>query len=192
MLGNFRGQAARVREAVGPGWLVDIVCPSRLRAVGAMVWAALAICVPLAAGLAAHDLSLGLLPAFGGLIAVFVDVGGPDLAWVKRVGLATGSRGGRSDHRRSDHGRGWTADLALVLLAGVSVVGQRDRQHGLGVGLQLLVFAASALAAGGLRPWWTGPSESHIGVAWAMILIILGLAFESARPNSTPWPRYRG
>ena len=87
-------QATRVREAVAPGWLVDIVRPKPVTVPWPlMVRAALAICVPMAAGLLAHDLVPGLLAAMGGLIAVIVDVGGPYLARLKRVGSAECSAG---------------------------------------------------------------------------------------------------
>src|SRR5438067_3673280 len=141
-----------------------------------MIRAALAICVPLAAGLLAHDLAPGLLAAMGGLIAVIVDVGGPYLARVKRVGSAAvfGGAAGLTIGA-AIHGRGWIAVAVLVLVAGVSVLISELGSTGSVVGLQLLVFASFGLGPlGGLRPWWTAPVEFLIGVAWAMILIIPG------------------
>src|SRR5262249_22280592 len=62
-------QAARVREAVAPDWLVDIMRPKPVTVPWPlMIRAALAICVPMAAGLLAHDLAPGLLAALGGLV----------------------------------------------------------------------------------------------------------------------------
>src|SRR6202011_4347778 len=56
--------APRVRDAVAPQWLVEIVRPKRVPPPWPlMVRAALAICVPMAAGLAGDRPSLGLLPA---------------------------------------------------------------------------------------------------------------------------------
>ena len=170
-------QAARVREAVAPGWLVDIVRPKPVTVPWPlMVRAALAICVPMAAGLLAHDLVPGLLAAMGGLVAVIVDVGGPYLARLKRVGSAAVFGGAVGlTIGTAIHGRGWTAVVVLVLLAGVSVVVSEMGSTGSVVGLQLLVFASLGLGPlGGLRPWWTGPLEFLSGVAWAMILIIPG------------------
>jgi uncharacterized membrane protein YccC len=141
-----------------------------------MIRAALAICVPLAAGLAAHRPALGLLPAIGGLIAVVVDVGGPYVARVKRVGSAAifGGAVGLTIGT-AIHGRGWIAVVVLVLVAGVSVVISELGSTGSVTGLQLLVYASFGFGPlGGLRPWWTGPLEFLIGVAWAMILIIPG------------------
>ena len=166
-----------MREAVAPGWLVDIVRPKPVTVPWPlMVRAALAICVPMAAGLLAHDLAPGLLAAMGGLIAVIVDVGGPYLARLKRVGSAAVFGGAVGlTIGAAIHGRGWTAVVVLVLLAGVSVVVSEMGSTGSVVGLQLLVFASLGLGPlGGLRPWWTGPLEFLIGVAWAMILIIPG------------------
>ena len=166
-----------MREAVAPGWLVDIVRPKPVTVPWPlMVRAALAICVPMAAGLLAHDLAPGLLAAMGGLIAVIVDVGGPYLARLKRVGSAAVFGGAVGlTIGAAIHGRGWIAVVVLVLLAGVSVVVSEMGSTGSVVGLQLLVFASLGLGPlGGLRPWWTGPLEFLIGVAWAMILIIPG------------------
>jgi len=141
-----------------------------------MVRAALAICVPLAAGLATHHLALGLLPAIGGLIAVQVDVGGPYLARAKRVGSATVFGGAIGlTIGTVIHGRGWVAVAVLVAVAGVSVLISELGAVGSVTGLQLLVYAAFGFGPlGGLRPWWSGPLEFLIGVAWAMILIIPG------------------
>jgi uncharacterized membrane protein YccC len=141
-----------------------------------MLRAALAICVPLAAGLLAHDLAPGLLAAMGGLIAVIVDVGGPYLARVRRVGSAAvfGGAAGLTIGA-AIHGRGWIAVAVLVLVAGGSVVVSELGSTGSVTGLQLLVYASLGLGPlGGLRPWWTAPLEFLIGVVWAMILIIPG------------------
>jgi uncharacterized membrane protein YccC len=170
-------QATRVREAIAPDWLIDIVRPRPAPVPWAqMVRAALAICVPLAAGLAAHEVSLGLLPAIGGLIAVSVDTGGPYWARAKRVGSATvfGGAVGLTIGVLI-HGRGWIAVVALMLVAGFSVVLTEFGSVGSVTGLQMLVYAAFGFGPlGALRPWWTGPAEFLIGVAWAMILIIPG------------------
>jgi uncharacterized membrane protein YccC len=141
-----------------------------------MVRAALAICVPLAAGLASNELALGLLPAIGGLIAVTVDTGGPYLARVRRVGSATVFGGAIGlTVGTLIHGRGWIAVAVLVVVAGVSVVVSDIGSIGSVTGLQLLVYTALGFGPlGGLRPVWTGPVEFLIGVAWSMILIIPG------------------
>jgi uncharacterized membrane protein YccC len=170
-------QAARVREAVAPDWLVDIVRPKPVTVPWPlMIRAGLAICVPLTAGLLAHDLAPGLLAAIGGLIAVIVDVGGPYPARLKRVGSAAVFGGAVGlTIGTAIHGRGWIAVVVLVLVAGASVVVSEMGSTGSVVGLQLLVYASLGLGPlGGLRPWWTGPLEFLIGVAWAMILIIPG------------------
>jgi uncharacterized membrane protein YccC len=166
-----------VREAVAPDWLVDLVRPKRVPVPWPlMIRAALAICVPLAAGLLSGNLAPGLLAALGGLITVVVDVGGPYLTRLKRVGSATvfGAATGLTIGT-AIHGRGWIAVVVLVVVAGVSVLVSEMGSTGSVVGLQLLVFASFGLGPlGGLRPWWTGPLEFLLGVAWAMILIIPG------------------
>jgi uncharacterized membrane protein YccC len=141
-----------------------------------MVRAALAICVPLAIGLTTHHLAVGLLPAIGGLIAVTVDTGGPYLARVKRVGSATVFGGAVGlTIGTAIHGRGWVAVAVLVVIAGASVVVSELGSIGSVTGLQLLVYCALGFGPlGGLRPWWSGPLEFLIGVAWSMILIIPG------------------
>lgn len=177
MLKELPQQAARVRDVVAPGWLVDIMRPKPVPVPWPlMIRAALAICVPLAAGLLAHDLAPGLLAAMGGLIAVAVDVGGPYLARVRRVGSAAvfGGAAGLTIGT-AIHGRGWVAVVVLVLVAGVSVLVSEMGSTGSVTGLQLLVYASLGLGPlGALRPWWTAPAEFLLGVAWAMILIIPG------------------
>ncbi len=171
------GASARVREAVAPGWLVEIVRPRRAAPPWPlMIRAALAICVPLAIGLGVHRVALGLLPAIGGLIAVVVDVGGPYRARVKRVGSATVFGGAVGlTIGTAIHGRGWVAVAVLVLIAGLSVVISELGSTGSVTGLQMLTYASFGFGPlGGLRPWWSGPLEFLIGVAWAMILIIPG------------------
>ncbi|HEY2443917.1 MAG TPA: FUSC family protein [Streptosporangiaceae bacterium] len=170
-------RAARVRDAIAPQWLIDIVRPRPAELPWPlMVRAALAICVPLAAGMAAHRIAFGLLPAIGGLIAVVVDVGGPYRARARRVGSATVFGGAVGlTIGTVIHGRGWVAVVVLIGVAGLSVLISELGSTGSVTGLQLLVYAAFGFGPlGGLRPWWSGPVEFLIGVAWAMILIIPG------------------
>jgi uncharacterized membrane protein YccC len=176
-LNQLPRQAARVRDAVAPGWLVEIVRPRRVPPPWPlMIRAAVAICVPLAAGFAAHELALGLLPAIGGLITSAVDVGGPYWSRVRRVGSATvfGGAIGMTIGVLI-HGRGWIAVLVLIAVAGVSVLLSEVGSVAAVTGLQLLVYTAVGFGPlGTLRPWWSPPAEYLIGVAWAMILIIPG------------------
>jgi uncharacterized membrane protein YccC len=175
--GALPQRAARVRDAIAPEWLIDIVRPRRAELPRPlMVRAALAICVPLAAGMAAHRIAFGLLPAVGGLIAVVVDVGGPYRARARRVGSATVFGGAVGlTIGTVIHGRGWIAVVVLIGVAGLSVLISELGSTGSVTGLQLLVYAAFGFGPlGGLRPWWSGPVEFLIGVAWAMILIIPG------------------
>jgi uncharacterized membrane protein YccC len=176
-LNQLPRQAARVRDAVAPDWLVEIVRPRRAPPPWPlMIRAAVAICVPLAAGFAAHELTLGLLPAIGGLITSAVDVGGPYWSRVRRVGSATvfGGAIGMTIGVLI-HGRGWIAVLVLIGVAGVSVLLSEVGSVAAVTGLQLLVYTVVGFGPlGTLRPWWSPPAEYLIGVAWAMILIIPG------------------
>jgi uncharacterized membrane protein YccC len=143
----------------------------------------------MAAGSLPRDPGASLLAAIGGLVAVVVDAGGPYLARLKRVGSAAVFGGAVGlTIGAAIHGRGWIAVVVLVLVAGVSVVVSEMGSTGSVVGLQLLVFASLGLGPlGGLRPWWTGPLEFLIGVAWAMILIIGLDCLIPGRPSSTAW-----
>jgi uncharacterized membrane protein YccC len=60
---------------------------------GAMVRAALAICVPLSVGIVFGRLDVGLVPAVGGLTGMVTDTAGPYLMRVKRV-VTAGVLGG--------------------------------------------------------------------------------------------------
>ena len=143
-LNQLPRQTARVRDAVAPGWLVEIVRTQRAPPPWPlMIRAAVAICVPLAAGFAAHELALGLLPAIGGLITSAVDVGGPYWSRVRRVGSATvfGGAIGMTVGVLI-HGRGWVAVVALVLVAGASVLLSEVGSVAAVTGLQLLVYTA--------------------------------------------------
>src|ERR1700743_2718538 len=83
---NRQGRTARLREAVISGWLAEAMPEWRTQAVrptpapvpwGAMVRAALAICVPLAVGIGLGRRDTGLVVAIGGLLGVTLYSGGP-------------------------------------------------------------------------------------------------------------------
>jgi signal transduction histidine kinase len=162
---SLHDRTARLREAVVPGWLAEAMPDWLTQAVrpkpapvpwGAMVRAALAICVPLAAGIVAGRRDLGLVAAIGGLTGTVIDTGGAYLVRVKQVitaavlGGAVGLVLGMVIHHR-----GWVAVASLVVVAGVSALISRLGSTGSATGLQLLVFTALGLGPfGGLRPWW--------------------------------------
>ena len=141
-----------------------------------MIRAALAICVPLSVSLALGKVSIGVLPAMGGLLGTMADTGGPYPTRVKRVcsaavfggavGLAIGS---------AVHGHGWLAVVALVVVAGVSGVLSAVGDIGSVTGLQLLVYTSLGIGpVGALRPVWHTAAGFLAGVAWALILILPG------------------
>ena len=81
-------RAARLREAVVPDWLAEVVRLRRAPVPWAdMIRAGCAICVPLAVAIAAGQRAIGLLVAMGGLMGTVVDKGGPYVAgsggWVR-------------------------------------------------------------------------------------------------------------
>jgi uncharacterized membrane protein YccC len=138
--------------------------------------AALAICVPLLAGILGGDRSLGVLVATGGLLSVVVDVGGPVVYRLGRVGTAA-VFGGASGLAIGSliHGRGWMAVLALVAVAGVSALISSFGAIGSVTGLQLLVYTSVCLGPlGALRPWWHTALGFLLGSLWALVLIMIG------------------
>jgi uncharacterized membrane protein YccC len=172
----IRTGAAAVRAAV-PDWLAEVVRPKPAPVPWPeMARAALAICVPLAVGLALGKVRLGVLPAMGGILGTMVDRGGPYLTRVKRVssaavfggavGLTIGS---------ATHGGGWIAVVALILVAGASGVLSALGAIGSVTGLQLLIY--TALGAGPLgaqHPVWHTAVGFLAGVVWALVLILPG------------------
>src|SRR5579875_261775 len=94
---SLHDRAARLREAVVPGWLAEAMPDWLTETVrpkpapvpwGAMVRAALAICGPLSVGIVSGRLDIGLLPTIGGLVGTVIDTGGPYLVRVERMLIA--------------------------------------------------------------------------------------------------------
>jgi uncharacterized membrane protein YccC len=122
--------AARLREAVVPDWLAEVVRLHRAPVPwAAMGRAATAICGPLAVAFAVGQRAPGVLVALGGLLGIVADKGGPYAARVKRVGSAAVFGGAAGLAVGSFiHGRGWVAVVALVVVAGVSALLSADRR----------------------------------------------------------------
>jgi uncharacterized membrane protein YccC len=182
---SLHDRSARPRGTVVPGWLAEAMPDWLTQAVrpkpalvpwGAMVRAALAICVPLSAGMVAGRRDLGLVLAIGGLTGTVIDTGGPYVTRVKRAVIA-GVFGGAAGLviGMFIHDRGWVAVASLVVVAGVSALISRLGSTGSATGLQLLVFAALGLGPfGALRPWWHIVLGFAAGVAWATLLLVPG------------------
>jgi uncharacterized membrane protein YccC len=178
-------RTARLREAVVPGWVTEALPGWLTGAVrprpapvpwGAMLRAALAICVPLAVGILVGRRDVGLVPAVGGLVGTVVDTGGPYVARVKGV-VTAGVYGGVAGLviGMLIHDRGWVAVASLVVVAGVSALISRLGSTGSITGLTLLIFAALGLGPlGALRPWWQIALFFVAGVAWALVLLVPG------------------
>src|SRR5580704_19021762 len=176
-------QAARLGKAVVPDWLTEVVPDWLVAAVrpkrapvpwADMFRAALAICVPLSAGIVLHQRATGLLMAMGGLLGIVVDNGGPFTARIKRVGSAAVFGGAVGLAIGSViHGRGWIAVLALVVVAGVSALLSAVNDTGSVTGLQLLIYSALGLGPlGALRPWWHTALGFVAGAVWGLVLIM--------------------
>jgi uncharacterized membrane protein YccC len=194
---SLHDSTARLREAVVPGWLAEAMPDWLTLAVrpkpapvpwGAMVRAALAICVPLSAGFVTGRRDVGLVLAIGGLTGAIIDTGGPYVVRFKRAVIA-GVLGGVAGLviGMFIHHRGWVAVAGLVVVAGVSALLSRLGSTGSVTGLQLLVFTALGLGPlGGLRPWWHIALGFAAGVAWAMLLLVPGwlLAPRSAEQSA--------
>ncbi|HUA31779.1 MAG TPA: FUSC family protein [Streptosporangiaceae bacterium] len=159
-----------------PDWLV---ATARLQHAPVPWWdmarAALAIAVPLIAGILGGDRALGVLVATGGLLGVAVDVGGPVRARLTRVGWAAAGGAAGLAIGSLIHGRGWMAVIALVAVAGASALISSFGAVGSVAGLELLVYAAVSLGPlGALRPWWHTALGFLLGSLWALILIMVG------------------
>ena len=177
--------AARLRKPAVAGWLTDIVPPWLVTAVrprpapvpwAEMLRAGIAICVPMAAGIASGQRVLGLLIAMGGLLGIVVDNGGAYATRLRRVGSAAVFGGAAGLTIGSlIHGHGWIAVVALIVVAGTSALLSAISDIGSVTGLQLLVYSSLGLGAlGALRPWWHTALGFVLGTVWALILTVPG------------------
>ena len=176
-LAEIRARAVAVRAAIVPDWLYEVVRPKPAPLPWPdMIRSALAVCVPLGTGLAVGKITIGLLPALGGLLGTMADRGGSYLYRVERVsvvgvfggaaGLAVGS---------AIHGRGWIAVIALMVMAAVSALLSSLGDIGSQTGLQLLVYASLGIGPfGAQRPLWHTALGFLVGVVWALVLILPG------------------
>jgi uncharacterized membrane protein YccC len=177
--------AARLRKPAVTGWLTDIVPAWLVTAMrpkpapvpwAEMLRAGIAICVPMAAGIASGQRAVGLLIAMGGLLGIVVDNGGAYTARLRRVGSAAVFGGAAGLAIGSlIHGHGWVAVAALVVVAGASALLTAISDIGSVTGLQLLVYSSLGLGPiGALRPWWHTALGVVLGTVWALILTVPG------------------
>jgi len=178
-------RAARLHTPAVAGWLTDIVPAWLVTAMrpkpapvpwAEMLRAGVAICVPMAAGIASGQRALGLLIAMGGLLGIVVDNGGAYATRLRRVGSAAVFGGAAGLTIGSlIHGRGWIAVVALVVVAGTSAVLSAISDIGSVTGLQLLVYSSLGLGPiGALRPWWHTALGVVLGTVWALLLTVPG------------------
>ena len=178
-------RAAGLRTPAVAGWLTDIVPAWLVTAMrpkpapvpwAEMLRAGIAICVPMAAGIASGQRALGLLIAIGGLLGIVVDNGGAYATRLRRVGSAAVFGGAAGLTIGSlIHGRGWIAVIALVVVAGASALLSAISDIGSVTGLQLLVYSSLGLGPiGALRPWWHTALGVVLGTVWALLLTVPG------------------
>jgi uncharacterized membrane protein YccC len=196
--------AARLRKPAVPDWLTAVIPPWLAAAMRPrrapvpwpeMARAGIAICVPMAAGIATGERALGLLMAFGGLIGIVVDYGGPFVVRLRRVGSAAVFGGAVGLTVGSlIHGRGWITVIALLVLACFSALLSAVSDVGSATGLQLMVYASIAGLGplGTLRPWWHAPLGFLLGALWAVVLTVPGwLLSPRAAEQRSVAPVYR-
>jgi uncharacterized membrane protein YccC len=162
--------------ALFPGWLVEVVRPRPAPVPWwTMLRAAIAICVPMSAGIASGERPLGLLIAIGGLLGIVVDTGGPYVARLRRVSFAAAGGAAGITIGTLIHGRGWIAVLALMAVAATSALLSAVSDVGSVAGLQMLVYSSLSLGPiGALRPWWHTALGFILGAAWALMLTVPG------------------
>jgi uncharacterized membrane protein YccC len=168
--------ADRLTAAV-PEWLQAAVRTRRTSVPWPqMLRAAIAICLPVSAGIAAGQRELGLLTAMGGLLGTLVDNGGAYATRLRRVGTAAVFGGAAGITIGTViHGQGWIAVLALMAVAFVSALISAISDVGSVTGLQLLVYSSLGLGPiGALRPWWHTALGFVLGAAWALLLTVPG------------------
>jgi uncharacterized membrane protein YccC len=165
----------RPAAAGPPPWLAELIRPDQEPVPwAAMIRAAVALCGPLALGLAIGRREFGVLAALGGLLVVVVDRGGPypvrarRLAVVAVLGGAAGLVIGGLIY-----GRGWITVAALVAVAGVSALLTVVNSTASAVGFQLLIYVTLGTGPlGTVRPWWEPPGLLLAGAAWAILLLV--------------------
>ena len=159
-----------------PGWLREAARPAR----GPVPWAgmglgALAVGVPLAAGLADGQPVKGVLMALGGLIGAMANRISPYLIRMRRVAFSGifGATGLLIGAVISGHG--WLAVAVMMAVAGVSALLSSISATWSTAGMFLLVYAALGTGpVGALRPWWETLAWLLAGVGWALVLMVPG------------------
>lgn len=169
-----------------PPWLAEVVRPAPAPVPWpAVIRTALAVCGPLALGLALGNQPDGLLGAIGGLLGAVVDRGGTYPGRIRRMVIA-GVFGGAAGLLLGVlvHGRGWIAVVVLVLVAGLSAVLSAAGATAAITGLQLLVYTILGTGPLGMsRPWWLPPLLMLAGLAWAILLLVPGWLIAPLAPE---------
>ncbi|MFF4417845.1 FUSC family protein [Streptosporangium sp. NPDC001559] len=136
-----------------------------------MLRTALAVVVPLLAGLAMGRITLGLLPAMGAMGTALADQGGSYRARVVRMGAA--ALGGAVGFLVGAAARetGWWAVLVTVVVAVLSALISTTGAAGSSAGLQLLVMTVLGTGVP-LGPPGAGTLLFLLGSVWALALAL--------------------
>ncbi|MFJ8626947.1 FUSC family protein [Kitasatospora sp. NPDC093550] len=169
-------------------WWVRAVRPARVPLPWAlMLRAAVGMAVPLAAGLVAHRLDLGVFAGLGAMHATMNDRVEPSRLRVVRIGAAVSASalGMLVGTALQFAGVGGVAlGVALTLTAVVSGSLSATGPRGSAAGMLLLVSAALGSGMPLPHPWW---AAAPMVLAGAALVVVLGLpAGVSGRPGTDP------
>jgi uncharacterized membrane protein YccC len=159
-----------------PGWLTETARPAH----SPVPWAgiglgAIAVGVPLVAGLAAGQPVTAVLVALGGVIGVTADRFSPYPVRLRRVAFAgiLGAAGLLLGAVIGGHG--WLAVAVMMLVAGVSALLSSISATWSTAGMFLLVYAILGTGPiGGLRPMWGTSVWILAGAGWTLVLMVPG------------------
>ncbi|MGW1174311.1 FUSC family protein [Kitasatospora sp. NPDC002543] len=172
-------------------WWARAARPARpLVPVALMVRAAVGMAVPLAVGLLAHRLDLGVFAGLGAMHATMNDRVEPGRLRAARIGWAVLASafgmliGTALQHADAD---GLALGVALTLTAFVSGALSSTGPRGSAAGMLLLVSAALGSGMPLPRPWWAAAPLLLVGAAF---VVLLGLrAGVPRRPAADPCNR---
>ncbi|MFJ9769823.1 FUSC family protein [Kitasatospora sp. NPDC101157] len=175
-------------EQIPTPWWARAVRPERPPVpVVLMVRAAVGLLVPLAAGLWAHRLDLGVFAALGAMHATMNDRDEPTLLRAGRIGSAVAASAlGMLVGTALQHAHVGAAGLGagLTLTAFVSGASSATGPRGSAAGMLLLVSAALGSGMPLPSPWWAAAPMMPAGAA---LVVLLGLpATAHRRPAADP------
>lgn len=171
-------------DVSAPHWLAQLVSTSKAPVHwGEPIRAAAALSVPVAAGVLAGNVEMGVEAALGALCATLVARRGPYRFRLRHMGFGTlaGAAGFLAGAVLAGHG--WWTSAMIVALAVVSALISAAGATASAAGLMLLVFAI--LGAG--QPLASGPYLATAlfaaGAAWAVLLAVAAWPIRATAPE---------